>query len=103
MTADAPKGTEERAGEGFGKTSRKKVALLYGGLPAVALVLLQVVLMAGRNLHAPKIGKGAVPTSQDTPAIFWRLLLAPLIGPLGSRAVRPLFPRITPPQVVGEI
>src|SRR5947209_8483781 len=103
MTADAPKGTEERAGEGFGKTSRKKVALLYGGLLAVALVLLQVVLMAGRHLHAPKTGKGAVSSSQATDDIFWRLLLAALIVILVSRAVGGLFRRINQPQVVGEI
>jgi Kef-type K+ transport system membrane component KefB/nucleotide-binding universal stress UspA family protein len=103
MTVDAHEGSEERAAEGFGTTSRKKVALLYGGLVAVALVVLQLILMAGRHLHAPKAGKGALASSQATEEIFWRLLLAALIVIVVSRAVGALFRRINQPQVVGEI
>ena len=103
MTAQAHEGSAERAGEGFGTTSRKKVALLYGGLIAAALVVLQLILMAGRQLHAPKAGKSPVTSSQATEEIFWRLLLAALIVIVVSRAVGALFRRINQPQVVGEI
>ena len=44
MTVEGHEGSEERAGEGFGTTSRKKVVLLYGGLTAAALVVLQLML-----------------------------------------------------------
>jgi Kef-type K+ transport system membrane component KefB/nucleotide-binding universal stress UspA family protein len=103
MTVDADKSADQRAGEGFGSTSRKKVVLLYGGLTAAALVALQLMLAAGRHHHAPKAAKGAAASSQATDEIFWRLLLAALIVILVSRAVGGLFRRINQPQVVGEI
>jgi len=104
MTTEAAESSEQRAGEGFGTTSRKKVALLYGGLLAGALVLLQLVLMAGRHLHAPHAEKGAgAASSQATEAVFWRLLLAALIVIVVSRAMGSLFRHINQPQVVGEI
>src|SRR5438067_13874620 len=103
MTVEAHEGSNQRAAEGFGTTSRKKVALLYGGLLAAALVVLQLILMAGRHLHAPKAGRGAISSAQATEEIFWRLLLAALIVIIVSRAVGALFRRINQPQVVGEI
>jgi Kef-type K+ transport system membrane component KefB/nucleotide-binding universal stress UspA family protein len=103
MTVEARDSSDQRAGEGFGTTSRKRVALLYGGLIGGALVVLQLVLMAGRHLHAPKAGKGAISSSQATEEIFWRLLLAALIVIVVSRLVGALFRRINQPQVVGEI
>ncbi|MBV8386967.1 MAG: cation:proton antiporter [Acidimicrobiia bacterium] len=104
MTGDARQGEEHRAGEGFGSTSRKKVALLYGGLLAAALILLDLVIMAGRHLHAPKAEKGATTGSAvASEKIFWKLLLAALVVIIVSRAVGALFRRINQPQVVGEI
>ncbi|MBV8982485.1 MAG: cation:proton antiporter [Acidimicrobiia bacterium] len=103
MTGDAQPGTEHRAGEGFGSTSRGKVALLYGGLLAVALVLIELVITAGRHIHAPKAEKGAIGSTQASEQIFWRLLLAALVVIVVSRAVGALFKRINQPQVVGEI
>ncbi|MBV8297485.1 MAG: cation:proton antiporter [Acidimicrobiia bacterium] len=102
MTVDGSEGSNERAGEGLGTTSRTKVALLYGGLLAVAVVLLQVVLVAGRHLHAPKAAKGAT-AATATDAVFWRLLLAALVVIVVSRAMGSLFRRFNQPQVVGEI
>ncbi|MBV8305685.1 MAG: hypothetical protein JOZ04_15850, partial [Acidimicrobiia bacterium] len=86
MTVDGSEGSNERAGEGFGTTSRTKVALLYGTLLAVAVVVLQVVLVAGRHLHAPKAAKGAT-AATATDAVFWRLLLAALVVIVVSRAM----------------
>src|SRR5438094_19399 len=103
MREDASTGSDQRAGEGFGTTGRKKVALLYGGLIAAALVVLELILMAGRHLQAPKAEKGAAASSQATEEIFWRLLLAALVVIIVSRAVGALFRRINQPQVVGEI
>ncbi|TMK89128.1 MAG: hypothetical protein E6G57_03080, partial [Actinobacteria bacterium] len=102
MTVDAHEGSAERAGEGFGTTSRKRVVLLYGGLTAAALVVLQLMLAAGRHVHAPKAGKGGA-AAQATDDIFWRLLVAALVVIVVSRAVGGLFRRINQPQVVGEI
>src|SRR5437764_1371154 len=101
MTAGAAENSDQRAGAGFGTTSRKKVVLLYVGLVAAALVVLQLVLIAGRHLHAPKAGKGAIASSQAADEIFWRLLLAALIVIVVSRAMGGLFRRINQPQVVG--
>ena len=75
MTVDAENTADQRAGEGFGTTSRKKMALLYGVLTAAALVVLQLMIAAGRHLHGPKAAKGAA-SGQTTDEIFWRLLLA---------------------------
>ncbi|MBV8161622.1 MAG: cation:proton antiporter [Acidimicrobiia bacterium] len=102
MTVEAHEGSDQRAGAGFGRTSGKKVALLYGGLLAAAAVVLQLILMAGRRVHAPPAERAAA-TSQVTDQIFWRLLLAALVVILVSRAVGGLFRRINQPQVVGEI
>src|SRR5205807_7120288 len=103
MTVDAHEGSDQRAGEGFGAASGKKVLLLYGALIGGALVLLQFGLMTGRHLRAPKVAKGAAASAHSTDDIFWRLLLAALIVILVSRAVGGLFRRINQPQVVGEI
>src|SRR5438270_2779492 len=102
MTVDAHEGSAQRAGEGFGTTSGRKVALLYGGRTAAALVVLELMLSAGRHLHGPKAAKGAA-SVQATDEIFWRLLLAALVVIIVSRAVGGLFRRINQPQVVGEI
>src|SRR5438270_164930 len=102
MTVDAHEGSAKRAGEGFGTTSHKRVVLLYGGLTAAALVVLQLMPAAGRPVHAPKAGKGGA-AAQATDDIFWRLLVAALVVIVVSRAVGGLFRRINQPQVVGEI
>src|SRR4051794_36085209 len=96
-------GSDKRAGEDFGTTSHRKVWLLYSGLLAVALVLLQVMLSLGRHLHAPKAARGAGAASHSTDEVFWRLLLAALVVIVVSRAIGGLFRRINQPQVVGEI
>ena len=103
MTGDARQGEDHRAGEGFGKTSRAKVLLLYGGLIGGALVLLDLVIMAGHHLHAPKAAKADTGPALGSEKIFWKLLLAALVVIIVSRAVGALFRRINQPQVVGEI
>src|SRR4051812_10248117 len=78
MTTEARSGTDERAGEGFGSTSRRKVFLLYAALIGSALVVLQLMLGAGRHLHAPKAASGGG-ASQASDEVFWKLLLASLV------------------------
>ena len=100
--ADTTSG-EERAGAGFGAASHRRVWILYAGLIAGALVVLQLVLTSGRHLHAPKAAKGSAAAAHATDDVFWRLLLAALVVIVVSRAVGALFRRINQPQVVGEI
>src|SRR5438067_6881808 len=101
---DAQDGAGSGAAAGFGGASKKKAALLYGGLVGAALVVLRLVLAAGRHLHVPTAGKGAAhPAGATTDAIFWRLLVAVLVVIVVSRVVGGLFRRINQPQVVGEI
>src|SRR5438132_1391667 len=75
MREDASKGSDQRAGEGFGTTSRKKVALLYGGLIAAALVVLELILMAGRHLQAPTAEKGPAAALVSHVSIIFPFLL----------------------------
>src|SRR6476646_1929710 len=102
MTTEGRSAQDERAAEGFGATSRSKVFLLYGGLIAVAVVVLELMLATGRHLHAPK-AEGGGGQSQATEQVFWKLLLAILVIIVVSRAVGGLFKKFNQPQVVGEI
>jgi hypothetical protein len=76
---------------------------LYAALIAGALVVLQLLLSAGRHLHAPKAATGSAASSHATDEVFWRLLLAAFVVIIVSRAVGGLFRRINQPHVVGEI
>ncbi|HMC41959.1 MAG TPA: cation:proton antiporter, partial [Acidimicrobiales bacterium] len=84
---------------------RRSGILLYGGMAAAGLVVLQVVLRAGRRLPAPKPAGGATgpKLAVDTGAVVWKLLLAAVLVIVVARLAGAAFQRINQPQVVGEI
>jgi Kef-type K+ transport system membrane component KefB/nucleotide-binding universal stress UspA family protein len=93
------------ATERFGTTSRGRTLAIYGGLLVVALVVVQLMLVVGRGLHAPKASSdtGQAHEAIDTHEVVWKLLLAAAVIIVVSRIVGAAFRRINQPQVVGEI
>jgi Kef-type K+ transport system membrane component KefB len=84
--------------------TRRRVLLLYVGVIAVALVLVNIVLRLGDDLesagHAvPERGEGLVNTHE----VLWRLLLAAAVIILMARFCGAVARRIGQPQVIGEI
>ena len=79
--------------------------LLYGGVATAGLVVLQLVLGAGRRLPAPRPagGAGGPKLAVDTGSVVWKLLLAAVLVIVVARVAGALFQRINQPQVVGEI
>lgn len=90
-------GTQPTAG-------RRRTLVLYVGMIAGGLVLLQGVLALGRGLHGPKPhGQSSIPGQVGAESVVWKLLLASAVIIVVARLVGGLFQRIKQPQVVGEI
>jgi Kef-type K+ transport system membrane component KefB/nucleotide-binding universal stress UspA family protein len=102
--AGAPQ-ADDGATERFGTTGRGRTLAIYGGLLGAALVVVQLLLMVGRGLHAPKASgdTGQAHEAINTHDVVWKLLLAAAVIIVVSRIVGAAFRRINQPQVVGEI
>jgi Kef-type K+ transport system membrane component KefB/nucleotide-binding universal stress UspA family protein len=91
----------------FGSRGRGGSAALYAGLVVAALVVVRLILGAGRHLHGPHPTGTAAATGTalaiNTSAVVWRLLVASAVIIVTARVVGALFRRIDQPQVVGEI
>jgi Kef-type K+ transport system membrane component KefB/nucleotide-binding universal stress UspA family protein len=94
------------AGSGFGRSSRTRVGLFYGGLTLVAIVALNFLLRAGSGLESPKPVGSEAPQGEESihvHEVFWKLLLASVVIIAAARGVGYLFRKIGQPQVMGEI
>src|SRR5437588_6181382 len=108
-----PDATNEAGPDGAGTDTlaqpsaghRFRGILLYGGVATAGLVVLQLVLGAGRRLPAPRPagGAGGPKLAVDTGSVVWKLLLAAVLVIVVARVAGAAFQRINQPQVVGEI
>lgn len=98
-----PGGAEEALAPSRGRNT--KIVGLYAVITLGGLLLLQLVLSAGRTLDAPKADGGieAPAGGHGVEHVVWKLLLGAAVIIVVARLVGALFQKINQPQVVGEI